>query len=118
MTQKEAALVLFSLGNALTQAAEDIAKHAAEEKPADTPAAVPEKEEESAASEADDAKEEAPAKEIHLEDVRAVLSDISRSGHTAEMKALLAKHGAKKLSDIPKEEYAQVLAEAEEVKNA
>lgn len=73
-------------------------------------------------------KEAAPAKEavnsdkedkaIRLEDVRAVLSEISRSGHTAEMKALLAKHGAKKLSDVPAEEYEQLLAEAEEVKNA
>lgn len=55
---------------------------------------------------------------IKLEDVRAVLADISRSGKTAEMKALLAKFGASKLSDIDPAKYADLLAEAEAVRNA
>ena len=55
---------------------------------------------------------------IKLEDVRAVLADISRSGKTAEMKALLAKFGASKLSDIDPVKYADLLAEAEAVRNA
>lgn len=55
-------------------------------------------------------KEEKP---LELEDVRAVLADKSRKGHTAEVKALLNKHGADKLSEIDPAEYASLLADAE-----
>lgn len=55
-------------------------------------------------------KEETP---LNLEDVRAVLADKSRKGHTAEVKALLTKHGADKLSEIDPAEYASLLADAE-----
>lgn len=55
-------------------------------------------------------KEEKP---LNLEDVRAVLADKSRKGHTAEVKALLTKHGADKLSEIDPTEYASMLADAE-----
>lgn len=55
-------------------------------------------------------KEEKP---LNLEDVRAVLADKSRNGHTAEVKALLTKHGADKLSEIDPAEYASLLADAE-----
>lgn len=34
---------------------------------------------------------------LTLEEVRAVLAEKSRAGHTAEVKALLTKHGADKL---------------------
>lgn len=37
----------------------------------------------------------------------------SRAGHTAEVKALLTKHGADKLSDIDPAEYPALLADAE-----
>ena len=57
-------------------------------------------------------EEEVP---IKLEDVRAVLAEISRKGKTAEMKALLAQFGAKKLSDIPSEKYPALLAAAKEI---
>ncbi len=53
-----------------------------------------------------------------LEDVRKVLAEISRSGKTTEMKALLEKFGAAKLSDIAPEKYAALLAAAEELSNA
>ena len=46
---------------------------------------------------------ETPAPEekpLTLEQVRATLAEKSRAGHTAEVKALLLKHGADKLSDI------------------
>ena len=61
------------------------------------------------------AEEPAPKEEkpLKLEDVRAVLADKSRKGHTAEVKALLVKHGADKLSDVAPEEYASLLAEVE-----
>lgn len=133
MTRDEVALILYSMGKALMEVAEGMVNAPV----GDESVSVLEKELKGAAAPApkDDAavqengtaveKADTPAappkeekKEIRLEDVRAVLSEISRSGHTAEMKALLAKHGAKKLSDIPKEDYEQLLAEAEEVKNA
>lgn len=50
---------------------------------------------------------------ITTEQVRAVLADKSREGKTADVKALLAKHGADKLTDVPTGEYAALLAEAE-----
>ena len=59
---------------------------------------------------------EAPApdaKLLTLEEVRAVLAEKSRAGHTAEVKALLLKHGADKLSDIDPAEYPALLADAE-----
>lgn len=48
-----------------------------------------------------------------LEDVRHVLSEKSRKGHTAEIKQLLIKHGADKLSGIDPKEYPALLAEVE-----
>lgn len=59
---------------------------------------------------------EAPApdaKPLTLEQVRAALAEKSRAGHTSEVKALLIKHGADKLSDIDPAEYPALLAEAE-----
>lgn len=53
------------------------------------------------------------AKPLTLEEVRAALAEKSRAGHTAEVKALLIKHGADKLSDIDPAEYPALLAEAE-----
>lgn len=54
-----------------------------------------------------------PARQIALEEVRAVLAEKSRSGHTAAVKALLQKHGADKLSAINPKEYPALLAEVE-----
>lgn len=45
--------------------------------------------------------------------LRSRLSEISRSGKTAEVKELIAKYGASKLSDIAESDYAAVLAAAE-----
>ena len=67
------------------------------------------------------AAEEKPAEEKtlpRLEDVRAVLAEISRNGKTAEMKALLTKFGATKLSDIDPADYPSLLAAAKEVQDA
>ena len=52
-------------------------------------------------------------KPLTLEEVRAVLAEKSRAGHTAEVRALLIKHGADKLSDIAPAEYPALLADAE-----
>ena len=65
-----------------------------------------------------EATKEQPASEQKAETVtfvqlRSRLSEISRSGKTAEVKELIAKYGASKLSDIAESDYAVVLAEAE-----
>ena len=66
-----------------------------------------------AKKEAKAAKQEPEEKPLTLEEVRAVLAEKSRSGHTEEVRELLAKHGADKLSEIDPAEYAALLAEAE-----
>jgi len=58
----------------------------------------------------------APEKEsttIGIETVRAVLAEKSRDGKTREVKALLMKYDAGKLSSVKPEDYATLLAEAE-----
>jgi len=56
-------------------------------------------------------------KPLALEDVRAVLAEKSRKGHTAEIRALLKKYGASKLSGIDPGKYKALLADAEELKD-
>ena len=53
-----------------------------------------------------------------LENVRAVCAEKSRAGFTAEVKSIITKHGADKLSAIKPEKYATVLAEVEVLGNA
>ena len=57
-------------------------------------------------------------KPLALEDVRAVLAEKSRDGYTADVRALLQKHGAGKLSEVSSAEYAVLLKEAEVLGNA
>ena len=52
-------------------------------------------------------------KQLSLADVRAVLAEKSRAGFTEDVKALIAKHGADRLSEVPETEYAALLADAE-----
>lgn len=54
-----------------------------------------------------------PEKQYSLTEVRAILAEKSRAGHTAEVRELLAKHGADKLSGIDPAEYAALVADAE-----
>lgn len=68
---------------------------------------------------AEEPKLEVPEeKTLTLEDVRAVCADKSRSGFTAEVKAILNKHGVEKLSEVNPEEYKALLAEVEVLGNA
>ena len=65
---------------------------------------------------------EAPTKneskpELRLEDVRAVLAEKSRTGHTAEVRALLKKYGAAKLSEIDSANYEALMKDAEVIGN-
>lgn len=55
-----------------------------------------------------------PAKPVlTLEEVRAVLADNSRAGHTAEIRELLKKYSASKLSLVDPKHYEALLREAE-----
>lgn len=55
----------------------------------------------------------AKSKDVTLAEVRAILAEKSRQGHTAEVKELLAKYGADKLSEVDASKYAELKAEAE-----
>ena len=69
--------------------------------------------------------EESPAEQVEtiapqeatltIEDVRCVLAQKSREGFTAEIRTLLEKHGADRLSKIAPEHYAALLKEAESI---
>ena len=69
------------------------------------------------ADEAPDAAAPAEAA-LTLEQVRAVLADKSRKGHTAEIRALLQKYGSSKLSGIDPTNYKALLADAEVLTDA
>lgn len=59
----------------------------------------------------------APEPEFKLEEVRAILADASRKGHTAEIRSLLQKYGASKLSQIDPANYKPLLADVEVLTN-
>ena len=62
------------------------------------------------------ADEPKPAvKEVALEQVRAVLAEKSQDGKTAQVRELIGKFGAGKLSEVAPERYADLLAAAEEL---
>lgn len=58
-----------------------------------------------------------PKPTITLEQVRAVLAEKSHDGFTAEVRALLQKHGADKLSLIDPSEYKSLMKDAEALGN-
>ena len=64
--------------------------------------------------------EEAPTTErmLTLEEVRAGLAEKSRKGYTAEIRSLLLKYGADKLSQLDPANYRALLADAEVLKDA
>lgn len=57
-----------------------------------------------------------PTKAVTLEQVRAVLADKSQQGFTADVRTLLEKYGAPKLSQIDPASYAALMADAESLK--
>ena len=65
-------------------------------------------------------EEEEPAETpaTAFEDVRGVLADISRQGHTDAIRGILNRFGAEKLSQLDPRHYAAVLSAAKEVSNA
>ena len=66
--------------------------------------------------------EELPKEEVkqeettyEIEDVRKILADKSRLGHTAKIRELLEKYGAKKLSEIEPSNYKDLVADVEKL---
>lgn len=54
-----------------------------------------------------------PSKAITLEEVRAVLAERSHDGYTDQVRGLLQKYGAEKLSGVDPKHYATLLKDAE-----
>ena len=94
---------LQAVADAVAQGGQEQPDQTTEERPAQEP------EKKTAAKK----EEKAEPKPLTLERVRAALAEKSRAGHTSEVKALLIKHGADKLSDIDPAEYPALLADAE-----
>lgn len=94
---------LQAVADAVAQGGQEQPDQTTEEKPAQKP------EKKNVAKQV----EKPEPKPLTLEQVRAALAEKSRAGHTSEVKALLIKHGADKLSDIDPAEYPALLAEAE-----
>ena len=86
------------VANAIPQRAEPVT--AVETK--ETTAALPEKE-----------VAEPEVKTYTFADVRKAFAAKSHAGHTAEVKALIVKYGAEKLSDIKETDYPALMAELE-----
>lgn len=95
---------LQAVAEAMTQDEPKQQEKAAEEKPV-------QKTEEKPPTKKTEKPMEKPA--LTLEQVRAALAEKSRAGHTAEVRALLMKHGADKLSEIDPVKYPALLADAE-----
>ena len=55
---------------------------------------------------------------LTLEAVRAVLADRSRAGYTAQIRSLLQKYGADKLSGVDPANYKALLADVEGLTDA
>ena len=94
---------LQAVADAAVQGGPELPVQSPEEKPAQKP------EKKNVAKQV----EKAEPKPLTLEQGRAALAEKTRAGHTSEVKALLIKHGADKLSDIDPAEYPALLAEAE-----
>ena len=62
-------------------------------------------------------KELPEKKAVSLEQVRAVLAQKTQMGFTKDVKALLTKYGASKLSDVSPEHYEALMRDAEELGN-
>lgn len=60
---------------------------------------------------------EEPKKEVTLIEVRTALAKLSKEGYTNDVKALLNKYGAEKLSAVNPNDYEAILKDAEVLNN-
>lgn len=56
-----------------------------------------------------------PAKTYTFTDVRKAFSAKAHDGHTAEVKALIAKYGADRLSGVREDDYPSLMADLEAI---
>ena len=61
---------------------------------------------------------EEPPKPLTFEEIQTAFGMKSRDGYTAEVKALITKYGAKKLSEIDPADYPALMKELEVIGNA
>lgn len=57
-----------------------------------------------------------PVKTFTLEEVRRVLAELSRDGFTEQVRQLLQKYGAKKLSEVDSTKYENLIREAGDIR--
>lgn len=76
--------------------------------------ALMEKKEEVPAAE----EQKEPGKKLSLEDVRRVAADKARQGHTDEVRQLIQKFGADKLSGVDAAKYSALMEELEAIGHA
>lgn len=110
MKNKELMLQIAANMTALAESIIALAGEEVEVKPAEK---VEEKAEPKSEAKAEKAAE--PEKKYTMEDVRKVLAAKSGEGFTAEVRALLEKHGGAKLSKVPESEYAAIMEEVKEI---
>lgn len=58
-----------------------------------------------------------PEKTYSLEEVRAELADLSRAGFTNEVRELIKKYGASKLSEVDSSKFADLIRDARGISN-
>lgn len=80
--------------------------------------ALTEKKDEDPAAEEEKKPEKKPEKKLFLEDVRRVAADKARQGHTDEVRQLIQKFGANKLSGVDAAKYAALMEELEAMGHA
>lgn len=97
--------LMLKLADDLAALSEDLKKAAGEDNQVEV---GPQKEEEQK-------EEKAPEKEYTLTDVRKKLSGLSSDGKTDQVRELLSKYGAKRLSEIKPEDFNALMEEAEKL---
>ena len=60
-------------------------------------------------------KAEEPLPAYTLESVQKAFGDLAKAGMKSDLKELLSKHGVKKVSELPPDEYRNVMDELEEL---
>ena len=86
----------------ISQGLSELFSGAAENQKSDEPTTVTEEQ-----------SKKAEEKVLSLEEVRAVLAEKSRAGFTTQIREILVKHGAEKLSAVNPSEYQTLLKEVE-----
>lgn len=60
-------------------------------------------------------KAEEPLQDYTLEAVQKAFGDLAKAGMKSDLKELLSHHGVKKVSELPPEEYGNIMDELEEL---